>query len=365
MDYLRTHTLVRHLLFAVAAGVAIVLLTYGLSPYRNFQLATMAAYLCATAGLTLLVGLTGQLSLGHGALMAVGAYTCALLSTRLGDGGTTGAALLLVPLIAAVVVTAVVGGIVGLAGARLHGPYLAGLTLTLTIVVPALTTTFAGKLGGDQGLSVYVEPAPASLGVNFPIERWQAWIATAAALIVMLLLANLVHSRFGRDMRAVRDDEIAARLAGINVGRTKVIAFIVSAATAGLGGGLLAILTQAVSPGAYDLTLSLFLLMAVVVGGLGHLAGAVWGALILVALPEITSSVGDRLPVSADLATRLEGNLSLFVFGIVLIVVTIVFPRGIQGLISTWLSRLRRRPATVLPATSHPSTTTSSESIDA
>ncbi len=359
-SYLKSHTLARHLLYTVAAALAVVLLTYGLSPYRNFQLATLAAYLCATAGLTMLVGLTGQLSLGHGALMAVGAYTCALLSTRLGDGGMTGPLLLLLPLAAGIVVTAVVGGIVGLAGARLHGPYLAGLTLTLTIVIPALTTTYAGKLGGDQGLSVVVEPAPAGLGVDFPLERWQAWIASAAALLVMFVLANLVSSRFGREMRAVRDDEVASRLAGINVGRTKVIAFIVSAATAGLGGGMLAILTQSVSPGAYDLAFSLFLVMAVVVGGLGRLSGAVWGALILVALPEVTNSVADSLPLSADLASRVDGNLSLAVFGVVLIVVTIVFPRGIQGLVSVALARVRPRPVAVVQPT-----TKSSESLDA
>lgn len=365
VSFLQSHTLLRHLLYTVAGGAAVVLLTFGLSPYRNFQLATLAAYLCATAGLTMLVGLTGQLSLGHGALMAVGAYTCALLSTRLGDGGTTGPLLLLLPLGAAIVVTAIVGGVVGLAGARLYGPYLAGLTLTLTIVIPALTTTYADTLGGDQGLSVVVDPAPASLGVNFPLERWQAWIASAAALLVMLVLANLVRSRFGREMRAVRDDEVASRLAGINVGRTKVVAFTVSAATAGLGGGMLAILTQSVSPGAYDLAFSLFLVMAVVVGGLGRLSGAVWGALILVALPEVTNSIADSLPLSADLASRVDGNLSLAVFGIVLIIVTIVFPRGIQGLISVAFARVRPRPATAVLPTNNTPTTNSSESLDA
>lgn len=369
MTSLRDHTMARHLLVTVGAGFALFALTYGLSPYRNFQLATVAAYLCATAGLTVLVGLTGQLSLGHGALMAVGAYTYALLSTRLGDNGTTGVALLLVPLIAAVVVTAVVGGIVGLAGARLYGPYLAGLTLTLTIVVPAVTTTWAGTLGGDQGLSAYVEPAPLALGATFPLERWQAWISCAAALVTMLLLANLVHSKFGREMRAVRDDEIAARLAGINVGRTKVLAFVVSAATAGLGGGILAALTQAVSPGAFSLAFSLFLLMAVVVGGLGSLAGAVWGALLLVALPEITNSVTQRLPLSNSLAARMDGNLSLLIFGVVLVVVTIVFPHGIQGLLSAVGGKFRHRAVSrSLPTNTpeeHQPTMKSSESLDA
>lgn len=366
MDLLARHTLLRHTLVALAAGAAVFALTYGLSPYRNYQLATAAAYLCATAGLTVLVGLSGQLSLGHGALMAVGAYTYALVASELGDQGTTGPLLLVLPLVAAVAVTAVVGGIVGLAGARLFGPYLAGLTLTLTIVVPAITTTFADQLGGDQGLSVLVEPAPARLGVMFPLERWQAWIASLAALLTMFLLANLVHGRFGREMRAVRDDEVAARLAGINVQRTKVVVFVVSAATAGLGGGVLAILTQSVSPGAFSLAFSLFLLMAVVIGGVGHLAGAVWGALLLVALPEITDSLAGSIGSSPKLAERLDGNLSLAVFGLVLILVTILFPRGIQGLVTAATRRARtRKRATTTATTEHQPTTTSSESIDA
>ena len=361
-------TLIRHLLATAVAGALVVVLTYGLEPYRNYQLATVAAYLCATAGLTVLVGLSGQLSLGHGALMAVGAYAYALSSVRLGDNGTTGPLLLVLPLLAAVVASAVVGGIVGLAGARLHGPYLAGLTLTLTIVVPAITTTFTGQLGGDQGLSVLVEPAPAGLGVAFPLERWQAWIASAATLLVMLLLSNLVSSRFGREMRAVRDDEVAARLAGINIRRTKVIVFTVSAACAGLGGGIIAFLTQSASPGAFGLTLSLFLLMAVVIGGIGTLAGAVWGALLLVALPEITDSLANSIGGSSQLAERLDGNLSLGVFGLVLILVTIVFPRGIQGVFADAIQRVRPSPTTQsqpIDTTTDPSTTISSESTDA
>lgn len=364
--YLARHTLVRHLVVTLAAGAALVAVTYGLSPYRNYQLATVAAYLCATAGLTVLVGLSGQLSLGHGALMAVGAYACALTATELGDRGTTGPLLLVVPLVAAVVAAGVVGAVVGLAGARLAGPYLAGLTLTLTIVVPAVTTTFVDTLGGDQGLSVLVEPAPAGLGATFPLERWQAWIACLAALLTMFLLANLVHSRFGRELRAVRDDEVAARLAGIDVGRTKVVVFVVSAAAAGLGGGMLAILTQSVSPGAFSLAFSLFLVMAVVIGGLGHLAGAVWGAVLLVALPELTDDLAGSISVSPRLAERLDGNLSLAVFGLVLIVVTIVFPRGLHGLVTSIARRVdrRRRPAPTSPPTD-PSTPHSSETIDA
>lgn len=343
MTFLRTHTLARHLAVAVLVGIALVALTYVLEPYRNYQLATAAAYLCATAGLTVLVGLSGQLSLGHGALMAVGAYTYALVVTDVVDGGMTGHLPMLIGLVAAVLVTSVVGGILGLAGARLHGPYLAGLTLTLTIVIPSITTAFDETLGGEQGLSVPVEPAPLSLGSAFPFERWQAWLACLAAIVAVLVLANVVHGRPGRELRAVRDDEVAARLAGIDVGRAKVVAFILSAATAGLGGGLLAFLTQSVSPGAFSLTFSLFLLIAVVVGGLGRLAGAVWGAVLIVVLPDLADQLAESLPVSADLASRLEGNLSSALLGLLLIGVVLAFPSGIQGLLSSGARRLRSR----------------------
>jgi branched-chain amino acid transport system permease protein len=330
---------VRGRLALTLLGVAIVLaLSYVLPPFRNYQLATVGAYLCVTAGLTVLTGLNGQLSLGHGALMAVGAYTLALVQNALaGRGQWT----LPVAVLAAIVVTTVVGAVVGLAAARLRGPYLAGLTLAVAVVVPAVTSTWDRTFNSDQGLSVAVDPPPLALGYDFPYERWQAWLAWAGALLTLLFLANLVRSRFGRDLTAVRDDETAARLAGINVARTQVLAFVVSAACAGLGGALVAVLSQSVSPGAFPLTLSLFLLMAIVIGGLGRLAGALWGAVLLVVLPATTHSITAAIDVSPALAQRLEGNLPLAIFGVVLVVVMLAFPGGIASLPST--IRRRRR----------------------
>ncbi|MCZ7422677.1 MULTISPECIES: branched-chain amino acid ABC transporter permease [unclassified Micromonospora] len=336
-------TVVRHL--AVAAGVALLVLlaSYQLDSFRNFQLATVAAYLCATAGLTVLTGLCGQLSLGHGALMATGAYTLALVQNAFAERGFTAGGWLIVSLVAAVLATVVVGAVVGVAAARLRGPYLAGLTLAVAVVVPALTVTFDGVFNGEQGLAVPVAPAPAGLGTYFPHERWQLWVAAAATLSCLVLLANLVRSRYGRAFRAVRDDEVAARLAGIHVARTQVVAFVVSAASAGLGGALLAVLAQSVSPGAFGLTLSLFLLMAVVIGGLGRLAGAAWGALLLVALPDLTHSLTNLFTLSPAAAQRLEGNLPLAIFGATLIVVMIAAPGGVQGLLSRLARALRAR----------------------
>jgi branched-chain amino acid transport system permease protein len=318
---------------AAAGAALLVALTYVLDPFRDYQLATAAAYLCAAAGLTVLTGLNGQLSLGHGALMALGAYTVALAQNKFSEHNVGAHWTLAVSVLAGVAVATVAGAVIGVAAARLHGPYLAGLTLVVAVAVPSIATVFGGVFHGDQGLSVYLLPAPAALGADFPFERWQAWLALAAAVLTMLLLANLLRSRFGRTLRAVRDDEVAARLAGIPVARTRVLAFVVSAACAGLGGAMFAILAQSVSPSAFALTLSLNLLLAVVVGGLGSLAGAVWGAIALVLLPELLTDLTNSLHLSNEAAQRLEGNLPLAIFGLTLIVVMIGAPSGIQGLL--------------------------------
>ncbi|MEH0830031.1 MULTISPECIES: branched-chain amino acid ABC transporter permease [unclassified Micromonospora] len=339
----RGATLLRHLVPAVFAGTLVVLLTNQLPPYQNLQVARVCAFLCVTAGYTVLVGLNGQLSLGHGALMATGAYTVALFHRAFEARAVQGRWILPLSLLAAVAVTAAAGLVIGLAAARLRGPYLAGVTLTVATLVPAITTIFIDTFNGEQGLRFPAETPPAFLGAYFQPERWLAWIALLAALTTMVLMANLVRSRFGRSLRAVRDDEVAARLSGIHVARNQVLAFVVSAACAGLGGGVYAVLTATVAPGKFSLDLSLFLLMAIVIGGLGSLAGAVWGAVLLVALQDLPSLVTETFTLPAGLAQRLEGNLALAVFGLVLIVVMLVAPGGLQGAARTLTARLRPR----------------------
>ncbi|MEV0726282.1 branched-chain amino acid ABC transporter permease [Micromonospora purpureochromogenes] len=334
-------TLLRHLVPVVLAGTLVVLLTNQLPPYQNLQVARVCAFLCVTAGYTVLVGLNGQLSLGHGALMATGAYTVALVQRAFEARAVQGRWILPLSLLAAVAVTAAAGLVIGLAAARLRGPYLAGVTLTVATLVPAIATIFIDVFNGEQGLRFPAETPPAFLGAYFQPERWLAWVALLAALLTMLLMANLVRSRFGRSLRAVRDDEVAARLAGIHVARNQVLAFVVSAACAGLGGGVYAVLTATVAPGKFALDLSLFLLMAIVIGGLGSLAGAVWGAVLLVALQDLPSLVTDTFTLPAGLAQRLEGNLALAVFGLILIVVMLAAPGGVQGAVRTLTARLR------------------------
>ena len=326
-------TLLRHLVLALVGAGLLVLLTEQVSTYHDYEIAEVGAFVCVAAGLTVLTGLNGQVSLGHAALMAVGGYTVALLQRQFSDQGTTGIWVLPLSLLVGVVVTGITGAVVGVAAARLRGPYLAGATLALGVALPSLTSRFSGTFKGDQGLSVPFDPPPASLGSDFPVERWQAWIALSSALWVLFFLANLNRSAIGRHFRAVRDDEIAAQLAGLSVARTQVLAFTVSAAAAGLGGGVYAVYLQTASPGSFGLALSLTLISAVVIGGLDSLAGAVWGSIVVVFLGTVLQGWVDQLGLSPTSAQKLHDNLPNAVYGLLLIVAMLAVPGGIQGVL--------------------------------
>jgi branched-chain amino acid transport system permease protein len=326
-------SLLRHLAIAGVAGVALFVLSGRLSQFNDLQLATMAYFFVAVAGLSVLTGSNGQISLGHGALMAVGAYTAAKL---LGEDG--GGPPLALALLAATVAGALAGVRGGAAAARLRGPYLAGATLALAVGLPAIAQRFPDFLGASNGLTVLPPTPPAALGETFALERWQACIACAAALVAYVLLANLERSRLGRDFRAVRDDEVAAELAGLHIARVQVLAFVVSAACAGLAGGLLVVVTSLAAPGAFPLSLSVALLTGVILGGLGSLAGAVWGAAALTLIPTWADDASGAL----GLSTNVQANLALAVYGAVLIGVMLAAPRGIQGALGALVTRRRR-----------------------
>lgn len=315
---LRGSTLLRHLLLAAVGLAVIFVLSQSFGAYRNLQAANVAYFAVAVAGLSVLTGLSGQISLGHGAFMAVGAYAAALTFGK--PGWSLGLVLAF-----ATVVTAAVGAAVGAAAARLRGPYLAGATLAFAIGLPALANYrgLTDTLGGDNGLVAATPPAPGTV----PLDRWQLWVSGIALVLTFLLLANLSRSRIGRAWRALRDDEVSAALAGLHVARLQVLAFVVSAACAGLAGGLLAYVQGLAAPGAFTFALSLSLLTAAVLGGLGSLAGAVYGAIVLVVLPPAAASLAGGLGVSRNV----YANLPLAVYGVVLALVMLTFPQGVQG----------------------------------
>jgi branched-chain amino acid transport system permease protein len=325
-------TLLRSLAWVALAAAVLLIVSEWVGAYQDLQLATGAYYFAVLAGLTLLAGQSGQISLGHGALMAVGAYTAALL---IGNEGWA-----LVPAIAAaVLVSSLVGLPVGAAASRLRGPYLAGATLAFAVGLPALADKFPGTFGGENGLTINPPVPPSSLGANFSLEEWEAWVACAGALVVLFVVYNVMASGVGRSWRAVRDDEIAASLCGLRVSRLQTLAFVVSAGCAGLGGALLAIVLQLAQPGAFPLQLSLSLLTGVVLGGVGSLIGAIWGAALLTLLPSWTTDLSH----SFSFSSRVSNNLPLAIYGVILIAAMIVWPSGIQGGVRALCGQLRQR----------------------
>lgn len=338
-------TLLRNALLGIllggAAGVALWFID-SFNPFLVYELSGVTYLAIAAAGLTVLTGLNGQISLGHGALMGIGAYSTALFLKNYAD---------LNPglVIAGSMLVTIVGSFaVGAAAARLRGPYLAGATLGLAVGLPGVAVRFSSVFGGDAGLSVPAVTPPDAFS-TVPQELWFAWVGIVPAVLTFVLLANLVRTRYGRDFRAIREDEVASALYGIRVARTQILAFVLSGACAGVAGSLMAYTSNIAAPGSFPLTLSLELLAVIVIGGLGSLAGAIWGAVVIVFAPDWIGSLND----SFHLPGTIRNELPLALFGTVFIVAMLVFPYGIQGgLIRLWRLRSRLRSRGQSEATS-------------
>ncbi len=301
--------------FALIALVVYILSNI-VDEWRAYQGATVAVFVVAIASIILLTGYSGQISLGHGALLAVGAYTAALTQIYF-------SAPIWICFVAAVLITALVGAILGTAAARLSGPYLAGTTLAFAVGLPSIANQFS-ILGGEQGISFDAGWPPLSLGETFTQYKWFLWIATLAALISMWWVQNILRSRYGRGWRALKSNEVAAELSGITIGRSKVLAFTVSSGLAGLAGALLAMTMNNVSPSAFPLALSFFIATGAVLSGVNTLGGVIIGSVLLVAVPLIASSVSDRWSGSENLATLLPD----FIVSALLILTVFLAPKG-------------------------------------
>ncbi len=301
--------------FALIALV-VYILSNSVDEWRAFQGATVAVYVVAIASIILLTGYSGQISLGHGALLAVGAYSAAIAQINFKLP-------VLLCFIVAVIATSLFGAILGAAAARLSGPYLAGTTLALAVGLPSIANQFS-ILGGEQGISFDVGWPPLSLGEDFTQYKWFLWIATLAALISMWWVQNILRSRYGRTWRAVKTNEVAAELSGINIGRSKVLAFTVSSGIAGLAGALLAMTTNNVSPSVFPLALSFSLATGAVLSGVNTLGGVIIGSVALVAIPEIATLVSDQWSESERVATLLPD----FIVSALLILTVFLAPKG-------------------------------------
>ena len=317
-------------LFVIGA-VVVALLPRFMGEFRLLQFTLVAVYVIALLGLNILTGYSGQISLGHGAFVGIGAYVTALLSLGrpglellqldppswlpLGDGMTP---IFTIPI--AALVTGVIGLLVGIPALRLGGISLALATLALAVSFPILMKRYSEVTGGGGGINLNLPETP--FGWDISTRHWLYYEAWVTAGILFVLAWLLVRGRIGRAWRAIRDGEVAATSSGVNPALYKTFAFGVSAAYAGAAGALFAIEIAYVNPDTFPVSLSILLLATAVIGGLGSLAGAIFGALLYQFLPIYTQEP----PIfSFDLADQAP----TVVFGVFLIVIMLLLPGGV------------------------------------
>jgi branched-chain amino acid transport system permease protein len=304
-----------------------------LASYRTYQASMIAMWAIVALGLNILTGYNGQISLGHGAFVAIGGYTAAILMVDHNWPFWT-------TIIAGGVIAGAVGFLIGVPALRLTGPYLAISTLGLALATPQILKKYDGLTHGTQGINVRPEvPDPPAFikdwfGIHLSDDQWIYYLALFIVFIMTILALNIVRSRIGRAFVAIRDSEIAAQAMGISVPRYKTMAFAISAFYAGIAGGTYVQVVGYVSPESFNFLLSINFLTTIVVGGLASILGSILGAAALVMVPELPGLL-NHIP-----AVNIGQELSWAFFGVVLILTMIFAPYGLAGLFHR-LARLR------------------------
>ncbi len=314
--------------------LALLLLPFLVKNYRVFQFNLVMVYAIAILGLNILTGFNGQISLGHGAFYAFGAYTAAVLMDHFGW-----------PYWATLPIAGVLcfgfGFLIGFPALRLAGHYLALATLGLALAVPQLLKykKIEGLTGGVQGI-VLTKPEPPFtfrlFDAPFNADRWLYFFSLAVTALMFLLAWNMLRGRVGRALVAVRDHPIAATAMGINLPMFKSLAFGVSAGFTGVAGAMGAIAVAFVSPDSFTLQLSIFLLVGLVVGGLASIPGAIFGGIFIQFVPNIADEISKSAPAA--------------IYGVLLIVLMYLMPAGVMGLLrQRWVQWRRRSASAGLP----------------
>lgn len=305
--------------FAVIAAFALWLPTY-YQPYQVFLFSEVLIFAIAVLGLNLLTGYGGQISLGHSFFFAIGAYATAIMLR-------SEAVHYVVPVLVSFVVAFALGFLLGIPALRLKGVYLALVTIALAIVTPPVIKRFESVTGGSQGIQVEKPEAPAWTGLA--PDQWQYYLCLVAVVVVFLVARNLIRSRVGRALTGVRDNELAARIMGVNPATVKTLTFAYSAGFTGVAGALYALVVGFVSPDSFTILLAINLLVGAIVGGLATIAGAFFGAAFVVFVPVYASDINDAL-----------GGV---IYGVALIAIMLAMPGGVMGL----LRRIGARVMTV------------------
>jgi branched-chain amino acid transport system permease protein len=296
------------------AAVLLVALVFPffVKDYVVFQATMVLCYAMALIGLNILTGYNGQISLGHGAFFAIGAFTAAILIDRFGMPYW-----MTIP--AAGVVCLIAGYLFGLPALKLEGLYLALATFALSVALPQLLKYkhLEQWTGGVQGIVLTKPEAPFGLPLNS--DQWLYLLTLAVTIFMFLLARNLMNSGVGRAITALRDHPLAAETMGVDIRHYKATVFGVSALYTGIGGALSAIAVQFVAPDSFSMFLSISFLVGIVVGGVGSLSGALYGAVFIMFVPGAAEKISKAAPWA--------------VYGAVLILFVFVMPGGIVGLI--------------------------------
>ena len=321
----------------------LIALPFYFESFRVEQFCSWMALAIAACGLNLLTGYNGQISVGHGALYGVGAYTTGILITRLD-----------IPLLSATVASAVVcfiaGVIIGLPALRIKGLYLALVTLAVATLFPLIVEQFSGLTGGGGGLQITSpqmyrgEMRERPIKFESPFEglandQWKYFVFLGITILCFILSRNLIKSRVGRSLVAVRDNEIAAEVSGVPVARVKILTFGVSAALAGVGGSLFALDQSQIYPSSFTIVVSIYFLVAVVVGGAASIVGPAIGAVFYGLFSDV---------LVQQLPERVQPGRAV-ILGVLLIILMLVAPGGVVGIHRTVQAKLAARRARRIP----------------
>jgi len=312
----------RQLILLAVLLLAACALPLLVSDYRVFQFNLVLVYAIALMGLNLLTGYNGQISLGHGAFYAIGAYCAAILMDKAGLPYWA-------TLPAAAFVCLVAGFLFGLPALRLEGLYLALATFALGVSLPSLLKYHHLEkwTGGVQGIVITKPDAPFGLPIN--ADQWLYYFTLLVAIIMFVLAWNLLRGRVGRALVAIRDNHIATEAMGVNNAIYKAGVFGVSAMYTGVAGALGAIAVQYVAPDSFGIFLSITFLIGIVVGGLASISGAIYGALFIQFVPNVADEISKAAPWA--------------IFGIFLLGFVYLMPMGIAGAVRMGLARLARK----------------------
>jgi branched-chain amino acid transport system permease protein len=312
------------LLIIIFLGIACAL-PFFISNYRTFQFTLVLVYAIALLGLNILTGYSGQISLGHGAFYALGAYCTAILMAKAGMPYWA-------TLPPAAAVCFIAGFLFGLPALRLEGLYLALATFALGVAMPQLLKYHSLEqwTGGVQGIVIQKPEAPAfvtSAGIPLNPDRWLYYFTLAVTIVMFFLAWNLLRGRVGRALVAIRESPIAAEAMGVNGAIYKAAAFGVSALYTGVAGSLGAIAVQFVAPDSFNIFLSITLLVGIVVGGLASISGALYGALFIQFVPNIADEISKAAPWA--------------IFGVFMIGFVYLMPTGVAGAIRLLTAKRR------------------------